>query len=153
MLQGCVFPRTGSLTDEASVNLEYDGSAEGLCAATAKAARHVELRALCAAKTITGVLEIMLHPEVFEALYLDSADAVVLQLTGKHVLRIKNTRSSGPSGRSVLLEISGVRIRATMELQAFKAQVFDVTVPFAFGLLAVGVLAAYSLMLALKKQR
>ena len=152
VLQCCVFPRTESLTDDAAVHVDYDGTIEGFRAAISKATRHVELGALGTANTISEVLEIMARPEVFEALYLDSTDAVVFQRMGKHVLRMKNTRGTGPSGRSVFLELSDVRIRATMELQALKAQAFDVTVPFAIGIvLAIGLAACSVVMQSLKK--
>jgi hypothetical protein len=94
-----------------------------------------ELRALGVDSEVREVLDVLATPEVFDKLFLDSVDAVILQRLGRHLVRIGCNAPIGVSGgRSLSLELKDVHSRANAMLSMAKAaKAADHTIAYVWG--------------------
>jgi hypothetical protein len=154
ILASCVFPRTTNLDDRPVARVDYGGTLDGFVAAVAKVRRNPELKALGTSVTLLQVMCIMSKSDTFDALLMDMVDAVVFQSAGRHILRMNNTAvPTDVSGRSVFLELSDVRLRASMMVHERKARAVDYTVHLIYGVATLGVGSAVLALLTYLKQR
>ena len=138
IMASAVFPKTSNISvEEAAVLVEYDGSAAGFSEAVEQVRRHPELIALGSQLSVLEVLDAIKEGVIFLDLSLDHVDHVIIQRTGRHILRM--TREGKPGTRSLFIELNDIRIRASEYLHQAKAHAADVVFSTMWGLAAAAV--------------
>lgn len=131
-----VFPKTSSLHKvvPATATGLYGQTLDSFVRAAVSLKTNAELHALGpqTQTCISDVLDVLCTLEVFEDLALAQADGIVLQCMGHYVVHLQRegsgiTGPSGQSGRTVFIELSGVRQLAANYSRMQRPWVFTTT--------------------------